>query len=84
MAEERLLLGVTSHVSLESVATGMVRALASAVSPFTGIACSLGSDMVILDVSNELVTIGQIACAAAFPCASRDLIGSHGELVCAG
>jgi hypothetical protein len=84
MAEERLLLGVTSHVSLESVATRMICALASAVSPFTGIACSLGSDMVILDVGNELVTVGQIACAAAFPCASGDLIGSHGELIRAG
>lgn len=84
MTEERLLLGVTSHVSLESVATGMIRALASAVSPFTGIACALRSNVVILNMSNELVTVGQIAHTAALPCTSGDLIGSHGKLVCAG
>jgi len=84
VAEERLLLGVTSHVSLESIAAGMIGALASAVSPFTGITCSLGSNVIVLDVGNELVTVGQITDAAAFPRASGDLVGSHGEFVCAG
>lgn len=84
MAEERLLFSVTPHVGLESIAAWMIRALASAVSPFTGIACSLGSNVVVLNVSNQLVTVCQIAHAAAFPCASGDLVGSHGEFICAG
>jgi hypothetical protein len=83
MAEERLLLGVTSHMSLQSVTTGMIRALASAVSPFASVACPFRSNVVVLNMGNELVTVGQIAHAAAFPRASGDLFGSHGELVCA-
>lgn len=50
MAEERLLLGVTPHVGFESIAAGMIGAFASAVSPFAGIACSLRSNVVVLDV----------------------------------
>jgi hypothetical protein len=84
MAEERLLLGVTPHMSLQSVTTGMIRALASAVSPFTSIARPFGSNVIVLNMSNELVTVGQIAHATTLPRASGDLFGSHGELVCAG
>lgn len=83
MAEERLLLGVTPHVGFESIAAGMIGAFASAVSPFAGIACSLRSNVVVLDVCNKLVAIGQISHTAAFPCACRDLVCSHSELVCA-
>jgi hypothetical protein len=84
MAEKGLLLGVTAHMGLECVATGMIGALARAVSPLAGIARALRSNVIILHMSNQLVAVGQVSHSTALPRTHGDLIGSHGVFVCAG
>jgi len=80
-AEKRLLLCMRAHVRLQGIPAGMHGAFTRALAPLARVFGPLGADVVVLDVLDEVVAVGQLADRTALPLARSHLVGAQGVLV---